>query len=360
MPSTATTRCVGRSGSCGRRCSRALRQAAYRWVAHPRDSRASSRCSAPASSTTSSTRPDRATRVVVDVDVLDVDPDLARRRRRAGPARRGGRAPRRRPTRVGRAGPPCLPGIAAGAGDAAGQDLAEVGPASPARRPRSGASRSVAHLAEQRRAPPSALAGHDLLATAPGRRPATRVTSRTPWPDSARCSAGASASRPATSDGEQVRQVGGAGDGPVVLVRASSRTGDRAAEPRPAPRPAPTASGAEPRVRASPPTGGRRRARRSRPAGRSARCRPSGGRRRSASRSPATRPATARSGRGLHAADVGDDGVRTSAERAATTSAPRWSGGTATTTSCGRVAAATRPPGAEARGGAHVLVGRVA
>ena len=189
-------------------------------------------------------------------------------------------------------------------------------------------------------------------ATARGRSAATRVTSRTPWPDSARCSAGASASRPATSDGEQVRQVRGAGDGPVVLVGVqphrdgAAQRDQRLDQRRPRRRRRPRA--------ASPPTGGRRRARRSRPAARSARCRPSGGSRRSGPGRRRRPRGHRRQRAGLDAADVGDD-ARRCARSASTIASAMAAGGTATTTSCGRSPAVAGPTGAEPGGGAQVL-----
>ena len=101
---------------------------------------------------------------------------------------------------------------------------------------------------------------------------------------------------------------------------------------RPAPRPAPRPRG-RPRRAGRPPTAGRRTARRRRRTVPSARCRPSGGSRRSARAGLVARPAGA-SGAALT--------LPTSVTRRRSWSAPRrpprprWSGGTATTTSCGR------------------------
>ena len=152
--------------------------------------------------------------------------------------------------------------------------------------------------------------------------------------------------------GEQVRDVRGPGDRPVVLDRAEpDRYGaaqarqrldqlDRLRVGR--------------LVRASPPTAGRRTARRSRPAGRSARCRPSGGHRRTAPRRGRRprRPAapTSRCRR--------RSPPRRTRRSASAITSPRWSGGTATTTSCGPVRVGARPAGTHARRRADV-VGRL-
>ena len=114
---------------------------------------------------------------------------------------------------------------------------------------------------------------------------------------------------------------------------------------------------------ASPPRAGRRRAPRSRPAGRTARCRPSGGRRRTAPR-PAT-PGHRRQRPGLHAADVGDDRAvrRGRSSAAAITSARGGRAGPRRRRAAAGRRRCARPPGAQAGRGADVvggLVGRAA
>ena len=175
VPSTATTRSAGRSAAChgaGQPTGGSTQ---------PRDSREPSRCSARASVDDQLDQADRAAGVVVDVDVLDVDARLARRRRTAGPARRGGRARRRRPTRVGARRAAVLARDRAGAGDARGQQLAEHGRG----RRRSRRRCSDVELARGPRAsrPCSAPAlAVTICCHSAGSPAATRVTSRTPWP----------------------------------------------------------------------------------------------------------------------------------------------------------------------------------
>ena len=147
----------------------------------------------------------------------------------------------------------------------------------------------------------------------------------------------------------------GAGDGPVVLLRAEpDRYG--AAQPRPAPRPA------------RPPPG------RTSSCGVTAHGRPSKSAALAASGPERSLPAIGcpptyrstpgtagdrRQRPGLHAADVGDDRVGSRAAPRRSPS-PRWSGGTATTTSCGRSAGGARPAGTQPGRGAQVLGRRVA
>ena len=242
--------------------------------------------------------PDRAARVVVDVDVLDVDADLAGVAEEARQlARVVGHRDEDRAGRARRAA--VLAGDRRGAGVAAGQDLDEVGAGagSGPRRPRSSGRRG-------RRAPPpagrarrSALDSRICCHSA-GSLAATRVTSRTPCPERARCSGGAAASRPATRTAArwgrcEIRATArSCSAGSISSGRGSALEHERLDQAHRA--------RVAPRRGASPPTGGRRRGPRWRPAGRSARCRPSGGSRRSApGRSRRTRSATAASGAAL-------------------------------------------------------------
>ena len=122
-------------------------------------------------------------------------PTRARRRRRAGPARPGGRGSTRTPTRWPAPGRRACPGWPACRRRRASAGRA-ARPAPPSRPPRS--------ARRARRAPRRAARGRRprwrrrSAPTAAGSLPATRVTSRTPCPESARCASGASASRPAT------------------------------------------------------------------------------------------------------------------------------------------------------------------
>ena len=157
---------------------------------------------------------DRAAGVVVDVQVLDVDPDLPRRRRTAGPARPGGRAPRRRPTPSAAPGPPCLPGIAwvPATPGAASREAPRVRASAPisSSSSRCDVRAGLAHVPARWR--------QDLAATGPGRRPRSGSRRAPPGPRGQVLGLRLG-ELPATSDGQQVRQVGGAGHRPVVLGR---------------------------------------------------------------------------------------------------------------------------------------------
>ena len=255
---------------------------------------------------------------------------------------------------VGRTGPPCLPGIAR----VPATPLREQGlQARPGRRRRAAAisASSRSRTSRQQLAHGVGVGRRRSGRRAPGRPPATRVTSRTPCPDSARCSrrrVGEARRRPArpagAAGGRCGRRPGRAPPGSAAPARRRTA--------RPAPRPAPPPRRPTPScgVTAHGPAveqGGA-----ARPAGPNARCRPSGGRRRSAPRRRARRPPA--SGAGLHAADVGDDRVA-AASRAAGDRLGR--GGRAARRP--RPAAAgrrrRRPAGAEPGGGAQVVLGGV-
>ena len=151
-----------------------------------------------------------------------------RRRRRAGPARPGGRAPRRTPSAVGRIGPPCLPGIARVPATPRSSSAPQLGALAGADR----ADQQVelaAHLGEQpehgRR-----VAGDDLL---PQRRVAGGDPGDVADALARECEVvGRRVGEPAGHQhGEQVRQVRGAGHRPVVLLGREPHR-HRAAQPR--------------------------------------------------------------------------------------------------------------------------------
>ena len=230
-PSMATTsRCVLRRGALTRR-------AAYRCVTQPRDSRASTRCSAPLLLDDQLDEADGAAGVVVDADVLDVDADLAGVGEQPGQLARvvghGDEDRRRRPHRAA-----VLAGDRVGAGRPrarAAPPARRSPPASAAMQPSSGPAAPSAG-----RSTASALAA-TICCHSTGSPAAIRVTSRTPCPDSARCSPGASASRAGRQGGQQVRQVGGAGDRLVVLLggqphrHGAAQRGQRLDQRRPPP-----------------------------------------------------------------------------------------------------------------------------
>ena len=152
--------------------------------------------------------------------------------------------------RVGRGGPPCLPGMArvpsTPRASTALQAVA-VAAADSADHLRRAASRTSASSAQHR----LGVGGDDLAVErrVAGRDPGHVAHALAATARGGR--AGASIRRAATSGGEQVRHVGGAGHGPVVLV-GGERHRHRAAQGRPAPPPAPTADGSEPRAGSSP------------------------------------------------------------------------------------------------------------
>ena len=133
---------------------------------------------------------------MVDADVLDVDAAGSRRRRTAGPARPGGRARRRTPTRWPGPGRRACPGWPACRRPRARADRRER-VAVARRRPRRSGRRAGRGTSPRSSSTASALAP-TICCHMAGSLPATRVTSRTPWPDSARWPSGASASCPAT------------------------------------------------------------------------------------------------------------------------------------------------------------------
>ena len=238
-------------------------RAAYRWVTHPRDSRDASRCSARVLVDHQLDQADRASGVVVDVDVLDVD--LAGARVGEQPGELAGVVGHGDEHRAGRADRSAvLAGDRPGAGDALprGAPRRRRGPR---RRRRRSAASSWSRTSRAGRGP-LGVGRPRSGRRAPGRRPATRVTSRTPWPGQRQVLGGASASRPATSDGEQVRHVRGPGHRPVVLLgRQAHRYG--AAQRATSCSTSATASRPRRARAGSPPRAGRRRAPRSRPAG---------------------------------------------------------------------------------------------
>ena len=139
---------------------------------------------------------DGSARVVVDVQVLDVDPDLARRRRTTGPAPPGGRAPRRTPRRwPARDRRACRgwPACRRPRGSGSRSRLASSSLAS------TSTSRSSSSCTSRRISLTAAWFARMIWLHMSGSPAAIRVTSRTPWPESDRCSGRASASCPAVS-----------------------------------------------------------------------------------------------------------------------------------------------------------------
>ena len=181
--------------------------------------------------------------------------------------------------RVGRAGPPCLPGIARVPATPSRQQRLQRRPVG--RSPTASITASSRSRTSPSRSSTGVGVGRDDLAVE------LRVARGHPG-DVADALAGqrqvaaGRVGQPAGDQGgEQVRQVRGPGHRPVVLHRASAgpvprRTAATSASTRS------TAVRVGRLVRRSPPTAGRRRAPRSPPAARSARCRPSGARRRTA------------------------------------------------------------------------------
>ena len=252
VPSTATTRSGGRSeGVSGTR-------AAYRWVCQPRDSRATCRSSARPLGDHQLHETDRTAGVVVDVDVLDVDPGLAdvgeQPRQLAGVVGHRRRRPAGRADRAA-----VLAGDRAGAGDPAGQQLLRPPSRSP---PRDGPLQHVELERGPRRAAScsaSALSGHDLL---PQRRVAAGDPGHVADALARRArgaSAGASASWPATSTASrcgrwEVRATAWSCSSGLIVHRDGAADPGQLLDQR-------HRVGPWPARPASPPTGGRRTAR---------------------------------------------------------------------------------------------------